>query len=83
MLEEAANNFREYNTMNNPRQIARDLIERNTFTLDRLWLSYWSQGGSATKFELDAYLYEVKDLPELELPILVWAIEELQGTGLR
>jgi hypothetical protein len=69
--------------MTNPRQIARHLIEQNTFTLERLWLSYWSQGGSATEFELDAYLYEAKELPEFELKILTWAIEELQRTGPR
>jgi hypothetical protein len=78
-LQEAATTLGKNSTMNNPRQTARHLIEQNAFTLERLWVSYWSQGGSATEFELDAYLYGAKELPEFDLKILAWAIEELQG----
>lgn len=69
--------------MKDPRQTARDLIEQNDITLERLWASYWGNGGSAAITDLDAYIYEAKNPPQFELTLLALAIEDLEDTAPR
>jgi hypothetical protein len=63
--------------MTDLRQTARNLIEHHTITLERLWITYWANGGDATLFDLDAYLYEIQGPTPLDLRILGWAVEDL------
>ncbi|MEV7664006.1 hypothetical protein [Paenarthrobacter sp. NPDC089316] len=48
-------------------------------TIERLWMSYWAEGGSAGLLELDAYVHEALRPPAFELKLIGWATEELQG----
>jgi len=63
--------------MSDPRQTARNLLRRNSVTLELLWLRYWAEGGDATAFEFDAYLHEALNPPAHELRIIEWAMEEI------
>ena len=66
--------------MNDPRQRARHLIEQDTISLNRLWVRYWTHGGTGTVFDLDAYLYEVQEPTPLQLQSLSLALEDLEDT---
>ena len=65
--------------MKDPRRSARNLLRRDTVTIERLWMSYWAEGGSAGLLELDAYVHEALRPPAFELKLIGWATEELQG----
>ena len=45
-------------------------------TVDELWIRYFSLGGEAGRFELDAYLNGAIALPPLEHDIVAHAINE-------
>jgi len=51
----------------------------DTVTIERLWIRYWAEGGSADLLELDAYVHEALRPPAFELTLLGWATERLQG----
>jgi hypothetical protein len=63
--------------MNDPRQRARDLLEQDSITLERLWVKYWAEGGNADRLELDAYVHEALKPHPSELALLAWAMEDL------
>ncbi|WP_416405536.1 hypothetical protein [Arthrobacter sp. LFS091] len=63
--------------MNDPRQKARDLLEHDNVTLERLWIKYWSEGGTADRLELDAYVHEALKPHPFELTLLDWAVDDL------
>ncbi|UKA50313.1 hypothetical protein LFT48_01845 [Arthrobacter sp. FW305-123] len=63
--------------MEDPRRTARTLIQHGTIDLEDLWIRYWSHGGNAPVFELDAYVFEVQERHPFELRILSWALEDL------
>ncbi|MDR6989261.1 hypothetical protein J2Y66_003776 [Paenarthrobacter nitroguajacolicus] len=65
--------------MNDPRQRARDLLEQDSITLDRLWIKYWAEGGNADLLELDAYVHEALKPHPSELTLLAWAMEGLHS----
>ncbi|MFK4637257.1 hypothetical protein [Paenarthrobacter histidinolovorans] len=62
-----------------PRQSARNLLQLDTVTIERLWIRYWAEGGSADLLELDAYVHEALRPPAFELTLLGWATERLHG----
>ncbi|MDN4643406.1 hypothetical protein [Arthrobacter sp. PsM3] len=64
--------------MNDPRQTARNLIEQYAITLHSLWIRYWIHGGTATLFDFDTYLYEVKDPSPADFQSLALAMEALE-----
>lgn len=64
--------------MEDPRQTARRLIEQHDITLERLWIRYWAEGGTATEPEFDALVYGAVTPPPLDLRILSWAIENIR-----
>lgn len=63
--------------MEDPRQTAQRLIGQHAITLERLWLRYWAEGGTATEPELDALIYGALTPPPEDLTILSWAIEDI------
>lgn len=67
--------------MDNPRQRARELLARHEITLERLWLRYWAEGGSASEPEFDAYLHGAFFQPRFELRVLNWAMEGLGASN--
>lgn len=67
--------------MHDPRQSARNLLNRDTISLEDLWIRYWGQGGNASPLELDAYVHEALRPQPFELDLISWAIEELPVNG--
>jgi hypothetical protein len=53
-----------------------DAFDAADVTVDELWLRYFSLGGEADRFELDAYLNGAIALPPLQHDILAQAINE-------
>ena len=51
-------------------------FEATGFTVDDLWLRYFSIGGNAGRFEIDAYLNGAIALPPLEHDMVAHAINE-------
>ena len=43
-------------------------------SLDEIWLSYFSVGGNAGPFELEAFIYGVDDLGQIDLMLLERAL---------
>ncbi|MDR6685405.1 hypothetical protein J2Y41_000958 [Arthrobacter sp. 1088] len=64
--------------MHDPRQNAQHILDQNAITLERLWITYWGEGGIASILELDAYVHEALRPHPFELDLIFWAIEELQ-----
>jgi hypothetical protein len=54
----------------------RSAYEAADVTVDELWLRYFSLGGEASRFELDAYLNGAIALPPLQHDVLAHAINE-------
>ncbi|WP_369745661.1 hypothetical protein [Paenarthrobacter sp. AMU7] len=63
--------------MPDPRERARDLLEQDSITLERLWIKYWGEGGTADPLELDAYVHEALRPHPFELALIAWAMEDL------
>ncbi|MCF3141103.1 hypothetical protein LRQ04_17780 [Paenarthrobacter sp. AR 02] len=63
-----------------PRQSARNLLQREAITLEQLWIKYWAEGGNATPVELDAYVHDALEPHEFELTLIAWAMEGMQGS---
>jgi hypothetical protein len=53
-----------------------EAFEAATITVEELWLRYFSLGGEAGLYELDAYLNGALDLPSAQHDILAHAINE-------
>jgi hypothetical protein len=45
-------------------------------SLDELWLKYFTLGGQAGEFEVEAYLHGAMSLPDLQRDILAHAVNE-------
>ena len=65
--------------MNHSLQTARTLIEQHELTLERLWVRYWGEGGSASLHDLGLYVYEVEATPSWDLLFLKWALHDVTG----
>lgn len=53
-----------------------DAFDAADLTVDELWLRYFSLGGNAGRFELDAYLNGAIALPPMQHDMLAHAINE-------
>ena len=56
------------------RSRARDLVATSEMSLDEIWLSYFSVGGNAGPFELEAFIYGVDVLGQIDLMLLERAL---------
>jgi hypothetical protein len=63
-------------TSNDLTQRFRDAFEAAELTVDELWIRYFSFGGDAGRFELDAYLNGAIALPPMQHDMLAHAINE-------
>lgn len=63
--------------MEDPRSVARALVQEDPGWAMDLWLKYWAHGGSVDMFEFDSYLRGLTERDPFELRILAWAIEDL------
>lgn len=59
------------------RQGLRETLAAADITTGELWLRYFSIGGSAGEYEVDAYLQALLSLPRLERDLLAMAANEL------
>jgi hypothetical protein len=59
------------------RQGLREVVTEADVTTGDLWLHYFSIGGSAGEYEVDAYLEGGLSLPRLERDLLAMAANEL------
>lgn len=59
------------------RQILARAVRHSALPLKGLWLRYFSMGGTAGEYELDAYINGLYLLPDLEHDILAQAVNEL------
>lgn len=63
--------------MEDPRRTVLNLIDLGGWTVQDVWVMYWSQGGEAEQFEFDAYLHGAYELAPFDMKILAWALEEI------
>lgn len=56
-------------------------LKTGDITTGELWLRYFSIGGSAGEYEVDAYLQGLLSLPRLERDLLAMATNELLPDG--
>jgi hypothetical protein len=54
----------------------REAFEAADLTVDELWIRYFSFGGDAGRFELDAYLNGAIAMPPMQHDMLAHAINE-------
>lgn len=57
---------------------ARSMIEHDEADVYDLWLQYFANGGNASQFEFETFLYGVNEPSDLDLDLLGLAIRELQ-----
>lgn len=65
--------------MDDPRQAALDLVQRDQASIDMIWLSYFANGGNADPLDFEAYIYGLLDPDEYDPLILSWAVEEVSA----
>ena len=58
------------------RSWARDLLATSELSLEKIWLSYFSVGGNAGPFELEAFIYGVDMLDAIDLMLLECALTD-------
>lgn len=63
------------------RQGLKEVMMGADITTGELWLHYFSIGGSAGEYEVDAYLQSLISLPQLERDLLAMAANELSPDG--
>ncbi|MDQ0118440.1 hypothetical protein J2T22_001618 [Pseudarthrobacter defluvii] len=63
--------------MRNPRLTARIMVKHDPGWLEDIWLRYWANGGSADKFDFDAYLHGLSERNPFDQRILAWALDDL------
>ena len=56
------------------RSRARDLVATGEMSLDEIWLAYFSVGGNAGPFELEAFVYGLSVLGQIDLMLLERAL---------
>lgn len=54
-----------------------EAVRHSRLTLNELWLYYFSLGGTAGEYEVDAYLNASYSLPSLQRDILAHAVNEM------
>lgn len=55
------------------------MIEQDEANVYELWLRYYANGGNASEFEFEKFVYGVDEPSALDLDLLGFAIEELQA----
>ena len=60
-------------------RLLRSAIERAQLGLPEVWVHYFSIGGDAGEFEVDAYLHHAFTLPRVQRDMLAHAVNELVG----
>jgi hypothetical protein len=58
------------------RSRARDLIATSKMSLEEIWLSYFSVGGNAGPFEMEAFIYGIDVLDQIDLMLLELALTD-------
>ena len=59
-----------------PRTRARDLIATTEMSVEEIWLSYFSVGGNAGPFEMEAFIYGIDVLDQIDLMLLERALTD-------
>jgi hypothetical protein len=49
-----------------PRVRARDLLQKQSISFEKLWLLYWSNGGDAGPVEFDAFIHGIDLLTQFD-----------------
>lgn len=65
--------------MNDLWQRVRELLKKDTVTIERIWLRSWGHGGNVTEFEFDAYIHEALSPRPFVLKLFAWAAEDLDA----
>lgn len=55
---------------------ARDLIATSEMSLEEIWLAYFSVGGNAGPFEMEAFIYGIDVLDQIDLMLLESALTD-------
>ena len=58
------------------RSKARDLVATSEMSLEEIWLAYFSVGGNAGLFEMEAFIYGADVLDQLDLTLLELALTD-------
>ena len=58
------------------RDRARDLIATSEMSLEEIWLAYFSVGGNAGPFEMEAFIYGIDVLDQIDLMLLERALTD-------
>lgn len=58
------------------RSRARDLVATSEMSLEKIWLAYFSVGGNAGLFEMEAFIYGVDVLGQIDLMLLERALTD-------
>ena len=58
------------------RSRARDLLATSEMSLEEIWLAYISVGGNAGPFEMEAFIYGIDVLDQIDLMLLERALTD-------
>lgn len=58
------------------RSRARDLVATSEMSLEEIWLAYFSVGGNAGPFEMEAFIYGIDVLDQIDLMLLERALAD-------
>lgn len=58
------------------RSRARDLVATSEVSLEEIWLAYFSVGGNAGPFEMEAFIYGIDVLDQIDLMLLERALTD-------
>jgi hypothetical protein len=62
--------------MNDPRAVARSMLQRHDVSLHGLWAWYRANGGDLPPLDFEAILYGLQEPEPFELEVLDWALED-------
>ncbi|MBT2523198.1 hypothetical protein [Arthrobacter sp. ISL-28] len=57
-----------------------ELVKAGVISLDELWVAFFSVGGSAGELELEAYLYGLIPVSNIDMELLSPALEIIEDT---
>lgn len=63
--------------LNGLRRVARNSLDDGNFTLLDLSLGFWAKGGQAEAWDLDAFVYGLRNLSDADIRVLALTLEEL------
>jgi len=53
-------------------------LDDGDFALLYLWVSFWANGGCASRADMDSFIYGLKELPDYDALVLGAVVEELR-----